>query len=161
MTVPRSGHAKRAPLAAALMLALVTAGTSGCVEGEPRFFEDESAQVTRIKVNAFAAEDSDVARVEIRGLDAQGTHYAFTGQVNVTIEAQDRSTAEHTYSLVYRGVANLTPDMFSTPTVPYATLDVPATALPGAGTYRVWGNATIGERTVVGEPALFEWVPAA
>lgn len=128
----------------------------GCVEGEPRFFEDESAKVERLRVNAFWTTDDPGATVEVHGHGPDGQTHAFTGTVRLALEAQDRTTEPHTYRPVKEWTVEVDADDFSTPTIPFFTYRIPPADLPGAGTYRVWANASIGERAVVGEPALFE-----
>lgn len=140
-----------------LVVLLLATLPVGCVEGEPRFFDDESELVTHLRVNAYSDAEAGVAKVEVHGLDDEEANHAFRGTITVKLEAQDRSREPHTYQPVGEWTAEVGPDDFSTPTVPFYTMVLEPETFPQAGTYRVWANATIDGRPVMGEPALFEW----
>lgn len=141
--------------AALLVVALFLA--AGCVEGEPRYFEDESTSVASLRVNAYTEPETRVAKIEVRGLDAQGNERAFTGTITLKVEAQDRSRVEHTYRPLEAWTVEVDADDFASPTVPMYVHEVEPETLGGNGTFRVWGNATIDGRELVAEPALFDW----
>lgn len=147
---------------AAVLLGLVCL-LAGCVEGEPQFFEDKSAEVRSLHVNAYAAEEGGEAgregRVEVSGIGPDGQERAFHGTVGLVLEEQDNSRPEHTYSFLKAWSVEVEAADFAHPDVPVYVHVVEARHLEAGKTFRVTANATIDGRLVTGPPALFYWSP--
>lgn len=143
-----------------LVLALLLAG---CVEGEPKFFPDESAKVRSIHVNAYAEEvrggGAPEGKVEISGTGPDGAEKAFQGTVRIQLEVRDASQAEHTYSRVKEWTVEVAPEDFASPTVPFFVFVIDSSEFPRHESYRVSASATIGGRAVPSDGKLvpFEW----
>lgn len=148
---------------ALLATAVATALAAGCVEGESKFFPDESALVERVHVNAYAADVDGKgpreARVEVSGIGADINEHAFTGKLHITLELQDNTRPEHTYSKVKEWTFDVKAEDFASATVPYYLFVIPASDLSPGKTFRAHANAEIEGRSVPGDAALFYWAP--
>ncbi len=144
----------------ALVLLVVALALAGCfLQGEERSFPDESGQVERMHVNAYAATTGAprTATVESSGIGADRQEHAFAGTLRIRLELQHNGTTEPTYTPVKEWTIEVDADDFSTPTVPFHRFTIPADAFPEDGTYRVKVGARIGTRDVPEESALFAY----
>lgn len=143
----------------ALLLAPILAGPlAGCLlEGEERHFPDQSGEVVRMHVNAYAATEGAprTATVESSGLGADGEERAFLGTLRIRLERQHNGTTEPTYEPLREWVIEVDAMDFSSPTVPFHRFTIPATDFPADGTYRVKVGARIGDRDIPESFALF------
>ena len=146
----------RVPLVLLACLALLP----GCfLQGEERSFPDQSADVQRMHVNAYAAVEGAprTATVESSGLGADGQERAFKGTLRIRLELQRDGATEPTYHPVKEWTVEVDADDFSTPTVPFHRFTIPADAFPEDATYRVKVGARIGGRDVPEGSALFAY----
>lgn len=139
---------------------LLAASAAGCfLEGEERSFPDESDEVVRMHVNAYAAVEGAprTATVESSGLGEDGQERAFHGTLRIRLELQRNGTTEPTYAPVEEWAFGVDADDFGTPTVPFHRFIIPADAFTEDGTYRVKVGARIGGRDVPEGSALFAY----
>ena len=144
----------RAP-AAALLAAL--AATAGCF-GSDRTFPDETAQVVRLHVNAYAETDPDPPTdvvVEVSGLGADGEERAFEGELRFVLEKQDYDEPEPRYAKVGEWTVPVHAPDFSSPTVAYYEHRIAEEDVPEGGTYRVTAYAKLASGAEVSASALF------
>lgn len=144
-------------LAASLVLAPFAAGC--LLEGEEKHFPDESGEVRRMHVNAYAAVEGAprTAMVESSGLGEDGQERAFKGTLRIRLELQHNGTGEPTYAPVKEWTLEVDADDFASPTVPHHRFVIPAETFPQDGTYRVKVGARIGDRDVPEASALFAY----
>lgn len=140
-----------------LAVVVVIAFAVGCVAGEPRYFDDRTAEVRTLRVNAYQDVEKDEAVIEVRGLGADGVERAFQGSLRLGLDRQDRSTEPHEYVTYKSWRDDVDADDFSSPNVPTYVLRVPAEDMARATTYRAWASATLGDAVLTADPALFDW----
>jgi hypothetical protein len=139
---------------------LAVAMLAGCL-GSDKIFPDESGQVRSLHVNAYAEVGAAAPRpaiVEVSGFGPDGQERAFRGHVRVTIEKALHPEADVEYERVKEYDADVTAPDFSSRTVPYWKLVVPAADLPAEATYRASATAAIpGHAAPLSASALFAY----
>lgn len=141
-----------------LVLALLA---SGCL-GADHVFPDESDQVQRLHVNAYAPVGAAAPRpgiVEVSGLGGDEQARAFHGQLVFQLDEQTQASPVQQYAPVRNWTVAVTSDDFASTTVPFYRVTLPASNFPRDGTYRASVTATILGRTFQDE-ALFAWTRA-
>ncbi len=147
-------------LSLALALALACAVVPGCL-GSDKTFPDESAQVRSLHVNAYALVGAPPPRpaiVEVSGLGPDGQERAFHGHVHVLLEKALHPETDVRYERVKEYDADLSAHDFSSATVPYWKLTLPASDLPDEASYRATATAAIdGHAAPFSANALFAY----
>ncbi|HEX2021991.1 MAG TPA: hypothetical protein VHH36_04715 [Candidatus Thermoplasmatota archaeon] len=137
-----------------------TLALAGCLQGEPKYFPDESRSVVALHVNGYQSKDGDArtARIEVTGLGADKEERAFAGRIVITLERQDPAEGGAvTYAPPVSRAFDVTADDFASPTVPVFVATLPASGFEEGHTYRVGATATIGGRALEAPTALFYW----
>ena len=137
------------------LLALLLA--AGCF-GSDRTFPDETDQVVRLHVNAYAETDPDPPTdvvVEVSGLGADGEERAFEADLTFLLERQDYDEPEPRYAKVGEWSRHVDAPDFASPTVAYFDFRIPEADVPSGGTYRVSVTAKLASGKEVGASALF------
>ncbi|MFA5861033.1 MAG: hypothetical protein WDA16_05000 [Candidatus Thermoplasmatota archaeon] len=117
---------------------------AGCLGGE-RTFPDESDQVQKLRVNAYALPGAPSPRpaiIEITGLGSDGQERAFRGHLSIVLDARpDGSQADA--ARVRTWELDVFPTQFASTTVAMYKITVDPGNIPADGNYSASATASI------------------
>lgn len=143
--------------ARAFALLAVLATASGCF-GSDRTFPDESADVVRLHVNAYAETDREPPTrgiVEVSGLGADGDKRAFEGELRITLSRQHGDDAGPRYEDLREWTLTVHAPDFSSPKEALYRHVIEEDEFPSPATYQASVRASLTTGATVEGNALF------
>lgn len=143
--------------ARAVALLAVLATATGCF-GSDRTFPDESAEVMRLYVNAYAETDREPPTrgiVEVSGLGVDGEKRAFEGDLVITLAQQHLSDDGPQYEVLRTWTLAVHAPDFSSPKDALYRHVVDEDEFPAQGTYEARVRASLSTGAAVAGSALF------
>lgn len=139
----------------ALLAVLVT--SAGCL-GSDRTFPDESAEVMRLHVNAYAETDREPPTrgiVEVSGLGVDGDKRAFEGELLIALALQHRDDDGPRYEVLRTWTLKVHAPDFSSPKEALYRHVIEEDEFPSQGTYQASVRASLSTGATVEGSALF------